>query len=89
MTREPEFDAGQLALLRAYQQNLASMGPHGVEMDVATDPRNAWKFVSKVTTDFAAKTLADDQAAYYKKYDIDPEHPINRAGHLWSVRLDT
>jgi hypothetical protein len=56
-------------------------------MDVAMDPANAFKFVSKVETDFAAQTLAADEKAYYELHDKDPQRPINRAGHLWSVRL--
>jgi hypothetical protein len=71
----------------AHEANLAEVGPHGVPMSEAMDPANAFKFVTTVVTDFAAETLAADQKAYYDKWDKNPDRPINRAGHLWRVRL--
>lgn len=72
----------------AYQQLLAETNEYGIPYEAAMDPKNAFKFVSKVETDFSAQTIAADQAAYYKQYDIDPKHPLNRGGHRWSVRLN-
>lgn len=71
----------------AHEANLAEIGPHGVPMSEAMDPANAWDFATTIVTDFAAETLAADQNAYYELHDKDPKKPINRAGHLWSVRL--
>jgi hypothetical protein len=71
----------------AHESNLAELGPHGVPMSEAMDPANAFKFVSTVVTDYAAQTLGADQKAYYDQHDKDPKKPINRSGHLWSVRL--
>lgn len=86
-TREPEFDREQADLLRAHEALMRDLPPHGVPRADAMDPANAFKFVSKVETDFAAQTLKADQDAYYELHDKDPKHPINRSGHLWSVRL--
>ena len=64
------------------------MGSHGIPMSVATDPANQFQFVTQLpTTDWAAHTLAADQETYYAKYDTNKERPMNRAGHLWGVRL--
>lgn len=59
----------------------------GLPMSVVTDPKNAFQFVSKVTTNFAADTLARDQKTYYAQQDVDKDHPVIREGHMWSVRL--
>lgn len=52
------------------------------------DPENEFGFVTPLpTVNYAAHTLQADQNAYYAKYDTDKEHPMNRAGHMWSVHL--
>lgn len=66
----------------------AEVGPHGIPMSVATDPANAFKFVTELTTDFAAKKLKADEDAYYELHDRDKDRPLNRGGHLWAVRLN-
>lgn len=72
----------------AHLANKSNMGPHGIPMDVATDPANQFKFVTELPTiDFAAHTQAAAMKAYYDQYDTDDKRPMNRAGHLWSVRL--
>lgn len=60
--------------------------------DVVTDPKNQFNFVTPLpTTNWAARTLAADQAAYYKPLD-DREKtaggdPVSRAGHMWRVKI--
>ena len=81
--REPEFDAGQRALLLAHAR-LPAPPSHGVPLEVATDPDNQFRFdVEGPTVDWAANTLGSVQDAFYKKYP-----GTNRAGHLWTVRLN-
>lgn len=65
------------------------VGAHGIPLVVATDPANQFRFKTALpVVDWAAHTLAADQQTYYDKYDTDKEHPLNRAGHLWGVRLE-
>jgi hypothetical protein len=66
----------------------APRGPHGIPMDVATDPANQFRFKppEAPSIDYAAKALDEGQRAYYAKYD-KKDAPISRAGHLWSVHL--
>lgn len=72
----------------AHLVNKANTGPHGIPMDVATDPKNWWLFeVPEPTTDYAAKVLAKRQDAYYKQHYADKKIPIQSAGDLWSVKL--
>lgn len=72
----------------AHLGNRNSVGPHGIPMDIATDPVNQFGFVTDLpTVDFAADTLAAAQKSYYDQYDTNKDRPMNRAGHLWSVRL--
>jgi len=66
----------------------SELDENGIPFATSTDPANAYGFVSTVSTNFAAQTLAADQTAYYKQHDTDPKNPINRAGHRWSVRFD-
>lgn len=63
-------------------------GPHGIPMDVATDPANQFRFKVPAgpTVDYAARALEAGQKAYYAKWD-QKDKPISRAGHLWSVGL--
>lgn len=87
-TREPEWDATSLALMLAHQSNRADIGPHGIPTEVATDPKNQFKFtVPLPTVDYAAKELARVQDAYYKTNYSDKKIPIQSAGDLWSVKL--
>lgn len=64
----------------------------GLPMSVVTDPANQFKFVTRrPTTNWAARTLAADQNAYYAPFDeaakVAGKPPVSRAGHLWSVYL--
>lgn len=72
----------------AHKSNKADIGPHGIPIAVATDPKNQWAFeVGLPTSDFAAKALDREQDAYYKQYYTDKKLPIRTAGDLWSVKL--
>lgn len=54
---------------------------------VVTDPANQFNFVTPVPiTNWAVKTLKEDQETYYKKLDTK-DAPVSRAGHLWRVKL--
>lgn len=66
----------------------------GLAMDVVTDPANQFRFITKrPITNWAARTLAADQEAFYKPLDDEraaltpPLGPISRAGHIWRVVL--
>lgn len=60
----------------------------GIPHSVATDPANQFRFITRQpTTDWSLHTLAADQKRFYDMYDTDKDHPMNRAGHLWSVYL--
>jgi hypothetical protein len=76
-----------MSLLLAHEFIESTIGAHGFPLDVATDPANAYKFTTTPVTDFAAKKLAADQAEYFRRYDTDKEHPMNRGEVLWSVHL--
>jgi hypothetical protein len=84
---EPEWDAEQVAWLLAAAEYEGELNPIGIPLDVATDPKNQFKF--KVpegpTVDWSMQALANGQKAYYK--DDDPKNPMNRSGHLWSAKL--
>lgn len=72
----------------AHLANKANIGPHGIPMDVATDPKNQFAFqVPAVRRDHAARTLGDAQDAYYRRNYTDKNKPINNHGDLWSVEL--
>ena len=71
-----------MALLRAHLRN-RKIPPHGIPMDVATDPANQFGFVVEgPVVDWAANTLGVRKEAFYKQY---PD--TNRAGHMWRVKL--
>lgn len=55
-------------------------------MSTAQDPAHAWDWVSVPYTDYAAKALAEDQRAYYEKYDTDKDKPMLRT-EVWRVKL--
>lgn len=90
MHTEPEFTSRELALLLAHERIEAERGSHGISMREATDPANQFNFVTQLpVVDWAAHTLEHDKSAWYKQHDTDKDNPMNRAGHLWSVRLKT
>lgn len=72
----------------AHLKSEANIGPHGIPMDVATDPKNQFMFeVGNPTADFAAKALDKASSDYYEKYFTARKLPIKSAGDLWSVQL--
>lgn len=87
MTREPEFDQEQVDLLLAHEAIERSLGSHGIPYADATDEANARKFITTPVVDWAAKSLHEDQEAFFKSLDTDKEHPIDRGQFIWSVRL--
>lgn len=57
---------------------------------VVTDPANQFNFVTPPPiTNWAVKTLREDQEAFYKALESsDPKAPKpSRAGHMWRVKL--
>ena len=86
-TRGAEWTQDDVLMLLAAQQKADDRGSHGIEMGVATDADNQFRFkVAGPTVDWAAQALSSRQDAYYKQYDR-PGEPVSRAGHLWQVRL--
>lgn len=60
----------------------------GIPLSEATDPANQFRYVTRrPTTDWSLHTLEADKKAFYAAHDTDKDHPMNRAGHLWSVHL--
>ena len=88
-TREPEFSRDHLDLLLAHERLEADRGSHGQPMSEATDPsgdpakKGGWRYEANrlPRVDFAAKALADQQDAFYKKWP-----KASRNGHLWYVK---
>lgn len=87
--REPEFDAGQVAILLAHERAEADRGPHGFPMSEAASPDadpnkpGGWHYVANKVprVDYAAKAEGDARDAYYKQYK-----DANRNGHVWYTR---
>lgn len=63
------------------------MNSVGIPHSVARDPENQFRFLSKVTTDWSLRTLAEDQEKYYTAADKKAGKQVPRMGHSWSVRL--
>lgn len=84
---ESEWSREDVALLIASRIREASIGPHGIPFDEATDPANEHAFTvgRGPLVDFAEKAKRDGADAYYKKYDTK-ENPVNRNGHIWRVK---
>jgi hypothetical protein len=80
-TREPEFDAEQLALLRAYMDLTGDRGSHGLPLSETTHPdanpavRGGWHYEANESPriDYAGQAIGKAQDAYYKA------HPDERA----------
>jgi hypothetical protein len=80
-TREPEFDAAEVAYLLASREiESAPKNALGFPLEVAIDPANSGRFVAPTmpTTDFAVKALEDSKELYYS---YDPS--ASRNGHVW------
>lgn len=86
-TTEPEFDDRQVALLLAHRQLESELNSLGIPRSESTNPENQFKYKAEgPVVDWAENALAAAQKSYYDKYDR-PDNPVNRSGHLWSVRL--
>lgn len=84
VTREPEFSPFDKALLLGHQELVSDMGPHGVPMSEAIDPKNQFAFIpyEAPTVDWAAKALGDKQDAFYANRPKDEKHH----GHIWRLK---
>lgn len=88
-TLEPEFDAGEVALLLAYQDLVNDRGSHGLPLSETMDPRanpatwDGWRYEANQAPriDYAGQAIAQAQDAYYK---ANPDVP--RGGHVWYAR---
>jgi hypothetical protein len=88
-TLEPEFDAGQVALLVAYRDLVGDRGSHGLPLSETTDPRadpsawGGWHYEANQSPrkDYAGIAIAQAQDAYYKAHPDEP-----RGGHGWYAR---
>jgi len=86
-THASEWTPDDVLILLAARSAAEEQGSHGISMDDALKADNQYKFkVTGPTVDWAAHALSTTQDAYYKQYDR-PGEPVNRAGHLWQVRL--
>jgi hypothetical protein len=81
-TRDSEFTANELAVLLLSRLEENKRGPHGISMDVATDPANKGKFVPEATIDFAQAALDALQEDFREKYKHQKMH-----GYRFSVTL--
>lgn len=75
----------------ALQAIEADLGPHGIPMSEATDPRNEYEFETNPAPliDFAARSIGQTSRAYYDKYDANKQKPMDRSGHIWRTRKKT
>ena len=87
MTREPEFDADQHAMLAALAEFEAELGPHGLPLDETTspdgDPNNpaaTYHYEARVLRDFAQDAIEQRE----KDFKDDP----SRARIFFPVRVD-
>lgn len=79
--KEPEWSKAERDLMVAFTLLEAETPSHGVPLSEATDPANQFAYrVPDPVVDFAAKALADHEAAFDKKY---PDQ--NKNGYLWQV----
>lgn len=78
--REPEFTAGETALLLASKRYAADFNQYGFTHAEATDPANqfAFKGQEKPRVDYVAKADQDAQDVFYRA------HPdVSKNGHRW------
>jgi hypothetical protein len=86
VTREATFRPQDVDMLLAHLENVADKGPHGIPMSEATDPANQFAFEGQGPfVDYAAKAQKDKQDAYYREHD-SKNNPVNRNGHIFTVR---
>jgi len=72
--RDPEFTPNELAVLLVSRLEDRMRGPHGIPMDVATDPDNKGRFVAEATIDFAQASLDALQEEFRQKYPHQKMH---------------
>lgn len=84
---EPEWSPDDVAFLIASRLAERELGPHGIPMSEALDPANQFAFESPEgpRVDWAEKTKRDRMDAYYKRHDTK-DNPVNRNGHIWTVK---
>jgi hypothetical protein len=60
----------------------------GIPVDVATDPANQFRFVTRrPITDWSLRTIAADQKKFYEDAEKAAGEPVSSAGHIWSAYL--
>lgn len=91
VTRESEWDDGQVALLIASKQLRTDVGSHGHPMSEAMSPLadpnrvEGWHYVAHVHRDWAAKEIADKQAKRAKDFpDADLSADIWTVEKVWN-----
>lgn len=65
---EPEFTPTEVALLLAARARDRETGPHGVPMDIATDPSMRDRIRVDATVDFVAQKIAQTRKSYEQDY---------------------
>lgn len=81
-TREAEFTPNELAVLLLSRIDDAKRGPHGIPMDIATDPENKGRFVAEATVDFAQAELDRLQDLYREEYGHQKQYGFRYTVHL-------
>lgn len=83
VVREAEFSDLDVALLHAHILNEREIGPHGIAMSEAMDPKNQFAFIADEApaVDWAAHALGRAQDRYYEANPTAKRH-----GHHWTVR---
>jgi hypothetical protein len=78
--REPEFDAGEVALLVASRRRAGELNEFGIPYSEAMDPANqfAWEGQELPKMDFSVKAARDKSDQYY-----EANKKANRNGHRW------
>lgn len=82
VSREPEWDAEQVALFQAHRQVEAERGPYGIPLSRATDPTAKFEASDKPTMNLAVEAGRKARDAYFKQY---PEAQAMSESLMWSV----
>lgn len=82
---ESEFSREDVELLMAVDRVETDIGPHGVPMSEALDPKNQGKFQVKIFSDFAQQAIDRTR----KKHQEDLERAgVPSSGFIYVVQTD-
>ncbi|KRC52127.1 hypothetical protein ASE16_03505 [Leifsonia sp. Root227] len=80
--REPEFRVQDRVQMLAFQSIEEDMGPYGIPVSEAMDPKNQFAYVPSwsPSTNWAVKAVEDRKDSFY-----EANKDSSRNGHVWSV----